>query len=968
MNRYWRHGIWAAAALAMGVVFVVAGRNGDLGDTGSLTAVLGFGLSVTGLAVSLLREGAAQESGSSRQERIDRLTGQVAEVVQEQWQAEWRLRQLQDPAPLQVGWAPADPWLSDHRENIGGPEDLSARLEQIVEVFAQVPSRRLVVLGERGSGKSVLALRFTLDLLERRGPQDPVPVVFSVSNWQPDRQGLQEWMAASLAATYPGATWGRDLLAVGRVLPVLDGLDEIPAPLQAHAIRRLNAELDADAPVLLTCRTRVYADVVQSGDVFTAAAVVELQPPAFDDASAYLRRTARPTRGPDGQRTTRWAPVLDHVRTHPHEPAARALRQVLASPLMVAMARTVYDDTGADPAELLDPRFHDPAVVEQHLLDAFVPAAFRDASVNGEDVRRWLGFLARHLQQRQTRDLAWWQLRLMLPRPLRLLGPLLLLGCAVVAAAAVTAAVRDQVLLLTVPCGYVAGIWIGYLILSRGPTLQVLRRPAVRLPRQTVLVSSAVPLGVAVGAMSRLVLEGGRMGDYTPGSAVEDWSAGAFVVAMGAGLAIVLVLAALGVTGEPHPSTAPAGRGGRGGSVFYRVMSVLAVVVVVVLVAEGASTRLPLWIAGAIAVVAGIPVARAVWPRQGARPQRRRQPGKALVRGLATSLLASLCLSLAFGLAAAVTLMIRADLQGEFVAGDTVHEQPDGTRYAVTADGWRYGPLPDGGIYVQPPDPIHGVLVKYSDGDTWLDTPSTDRKSTSADERDDLLGDCGVDGTTCIPFNGPIRVVQRSGDYFAMVELPSGTVAYADSELIGTVSQPLDDWSERVSPARLFSKVAAFGLQYGLAIGLISCMVAGLQYWLTSPADTARTSSPIASLRADRATAVIRGLSLAPITASVGFQLLFLVHLYSETGSLIAVTLLAGLLAASLSAWGWLLTTRLWLCGLERLPWRLMAFLDDAHRRGVLRQAGAVYQFRHARLQEQLATTSVDTRTSSLTL
>ncbi|MFI6358668.1 hypothetical protein ACIBJF_40075 [Streptomyces sp. NPDC050743] len=35
-----------------------------------------------------------------------------------------------------------------------------------------------------------------------------------------------------------------------------------------------------------------------------------------------------------------------------------------------------------------------------------------------------------------------------------------------------------------------------------------------------------------------------------------------------------------------------------------------------------------------------------------------------------------------------------------------------------------------------------------------------------------------------------------------------------------------------------------------------------------------------------------------------------------------------------------------------------MAFLDDAHRRGVLRQAGAVYQFRHARLQEQLATTA----------
>jgi hypothetical protein len=38
------------------------------------------------------------------------------------------------------------------------------------------------------------------------------------------------------------------------------------------------------------------------------------------------------------------------------------------------------------------------------------------------------------------------------------------------------------------------------------------------------------------------------------------------------------------------------------------------------------------------------------------------------------------------------------------------------------------------------------------------------------------------------------------------------------------------------------------------------------------------------------------------------------------------------------------------------LPWRLMSFLADAHqKRGVLRQAGAVYQFRHVDLQRRLA-------------
>jgi hypothetical protein len=37
------------------------------------------------------------------------------------------------------------------------------------------------------------------------------------------------------------------------------------------------------------------------------------------------------------------------------------------------------------------------------------------------------------------------------------------------------------------------------------------------------------------------------------------------------------------------------------------------------------------------------------------------------------------------------------------------------------------------------------------------------------------------------------------------------------------------------------------------------------------------------------------------------------------------------------------------------LPWDVMRFLDDAHRLGLLRAVGPVYQFRHAELQDHLA-------------
>ncbi|NKE64096.1 hypothetical protein FXN61_48390 [Lentzea sp. PSKA42] len=65
--------------------------------------------------------------------------------------------------------------------------------------------------------------------------------------------------------------------------------------------------------------------------------------------------------------------------------------------------------------------------------------------------------------------------------------------------------------------------------------------------------------------------------------------------------------------------------------------------------------------------------------------------------------------------------------------------------------------------------------------------------------------------------------------------------------------------------------------------------------------------------------------------------------------------LAVGLSVCLSRAWGAFGCTRLWLAARGHIPFGFMAFLDDAHRRGVLRQVGAVYQFRHARLQERLA-------------
>ena len=74
------------------------------------------------------------------------------------------------------------------------------------------------------------------------------------------------------------------------------------------------------------------------------------------------------------------------------------------------------------------------------------------------------------------------------------------------------------------------------------------------------------------------------------------------------------------------------------------------------------------------------------------------------------------------------------------------------------------------------------------------------------------------------------------------------------------------------------------------------------------------------------------------------------------------VAALAGGLGLSMikTAWPSYVLARGWLAWHLSLPWSLMDFLADAHRRGVLRQVGAVYQFRHIELQHRLANRDTD--------
>ena len=94
------------------------------------------------------------------------------------------------------------------------------------------------MLGEPGAGKTMLMVRLVPDLLACRADGGPDPILASVASWNPASQDLRDWLGTQLLIDYPvlATPAGRHdridsrrcAALCGLILPILDGLDEIP--------------------------------------------------------------------------------------------------------------------------------------------------------------------------------------------------------------------------------------------------------------------------------------------------------------------------------------------------------------------------------------------------------------------------------------------------------------------------------------------------------------------------------------------------------------------------------------------------------------------------------------------------------------------------------------------------------------------------------------------------------------------
>lgn len=339
----------------------------------------------------------------------------LASLVTRECAAELNDRVLQGWTPLAVRWRPYTGPNADPTATRQVPPGHAAAVGPLAGYVRC--GHRLVILGPGGAGKTTLCALVMDELLTNRQPGDPVPVLVPAASLAAGEM-VKSWLERTLAGRYPalrdtrayGARAAGDLVRQHRLLPVIDGLDDLKPGPRAQLLAAIGRAFGPCEPLIVTCRPEDYYEAVQaSGQVLPGAAVIELLPAAAGDVAAFLER------GAAGRRAKNLHRLAAAIRSAPAGPVAEAL----SSPLLAGLVRSAYADCDEMAASLTGSG--DQVAIENQVLGGLIQARFSSRAIS-EDVRppqpwsapdaeRWLRFLATHLTKLRTYDLDWTRLR-----------------------------------------------------------------------------------------------------------------------------------------------------------------------------------------------------------------------------------------------------------------------------------------------------------------------------------------------------------------------------------------------------------------------------------------------------------------------------------------------------------------------------------------------------------------------------
>ncbi|WP_433251711.1 NACHT domain-containing protein [Actinomadura nitritigenes] len=481
MNRsLWLLAVTGGALIVASTAYLLT-SGFSLGNADKVSSAMGAAAGVVSLAVTLASLKLSRRGRRDPAEALDML----ASLVREQWASELARSRQDVREPLAV------PLLvhGSHEETLreAAPAALGD-LSDIGQIFQRRVPPRFVITGPAGSGKTTAAALLLLDLLERRERSGPVPVLVSMAAWDPARRPFEDWLAEQISRTYalsPEAA--RELVGRRKVIPILDGFDELPAQKAGQALRRMNAGLHGDDPLVITAREDALDRAARSrqGEVLQHATVLRLEPVGSAQLVRYL----------EGVLPQEHYPGWDRWRERLLGEPGGALERALSLPGNVDLVRRAYLDARRPLPDL-------GSLTEQEIIERLLSDWIDRLYPRSGRGRSWLSTVAREWQG----GFVWWRLYQLVPRWALVVSVgvlhLFFYGVSLAACFGTKAATGDLV------SGVASLEWLALLVAAgfwdefadvRGAAPET-TEPLAQLRREVrVRGAAAIVLGVAVG-------------------------------------------------------------------------------------------------------------------------------------------------------------------------------------------------------------------------------------------------------------------------------------------------------------------------------------------------------------------------------------------------------------------------------------------------------------------------------------
>src|SRR5215211_4097560 len=348
-------------------------------------AWMAAGIVVTYL-LSRVQARSQEESPEAIKERVSQLEPELRKQVQARSYGTRRnlieapLRELDLDITPRLGWV-RDPRLIE-------PKPLSESIadDDIVAAF-ESSKRRLLLVGEPGSGKTMAAYSLIEYLDQTEGAEGRVPLLVNLSAWEAQETFeafLVDYLGSSVGYEVPERAVASAFISSDRYDLILDGLDEIPAPLREHFSERLDEYvrgLPGEVGVVVTCRTQEYEQLLAAHATgLGLVQAVEMLPLSSEQLDSALTELAKVDED--------WGAFLSQR----HLTASQRARNVLSNPLFLNLAVAGR----LRPGQLLE--CDQEQEVRDLVLDSYLNRTLENQRhYEPEDASRYLAWIARFL-------------------------------------------------------------------------------------------------------------------------------------------------------------------------------------------------------------------------------------------------------------------------------------------------------------------------------------------------------------------------------------------------------------------------------------------------------------------------------------------------------------------------------------------------------------------------------------------